>query len=217
MAIVPLRLRTAGSMTSSLVNTRHPEAASGFTLVEVLLALAVSSIIGAAVVMMLAGVASATKDKNNTRRMLVGRQVIVERLNALIRGAAGILSGDEHHLMLWAGDFDRNASPNLSELRLLSWNSKASEIRLYEAATDLDPAADTVFDPGSEFSAIAQSVAESDDMSGMPIITGVDGWDLALDHADVQKARVIRLQLVLDRPSGRRTVTVVSALQATIP
>ena len=183
----------------------------GFTLTEMLIAVAISGIIGLGVAMMLAAVAAGTQDQNQTRQTSVARQVVVARLGSLTRGAAVVLAAESDHLVLWTGDAAGNGKVNLSELRRIEWDANEATLRFYEAVDGVDPGPPWELD--EDFSAITASQDE-ETFPSVLIVDGVLEWDVAIDSSDVQAARLVRQRLTLARNERQEPLTITASLRA---
>lgn len=188
-------------------------ASRAFTLVEVLLALAISGMIGAAAMMMLTATGNATQTQHDTRRATVKRQVVFTRITPLLRDAARVLDHGDAHLVLWTGDLNRNAKPDLSELRRIEWTA-GNEVVVYEAPPNLAAVADTTYELTHDFDAATAALAGSAAFPGRVTLRGVTDFNLMLDAADPAAARTIRLRLTVATESGDDTSVVVAALRA---
>ena len=175
-------------------------------LVELLLALVVSSLIATAVLGMLVGVTTASRQSNDTRRATVGRQVAIARLGKLVRCSAAVLACDEHRLVLWTDDSDLNAQPNLSELLLIRWDSDAAEIWVYQAPQGLSPSLDTTYNVDDNFADLTESLAGSSLFPGQVILQHITHWEAEHQESD----GTVRLRLELEQPSGRDPVTIIN-------
>lgn len=177
-----------------------------FTLVELLLALMVTTLIASAMLAMLVGVVTASRQSHDTRRATVGRQVAIARLGTLVRCSASVLACDEHRLVLWTGDNDLSGNPNLSELLLIYWDAGTSEIHAFRAPDDLSPALDTTYDLDENFADLAESLAGSFLFPGQLVLQHVIHWEALHQEVD----GTVRQQLELEHPSGPDLITIIS-------
>lgn len=89
------------------------------TLVELLLALAITALIGAAVAGMLHAAAMGTNDSADGRRIVVQFKRLDARVGAALRSARLALESGASYVILWERDADASGLPNLSEIRLI--------------------------------------------------------------------------------------------------
>ena len=113
----PMMMRRQSTGRSPGVPPRRVTGLAGFTLVETLLALAIASLVAAAALSMLVGVTWASETQHGARRASVKRQVAAARIGAIIRGGVMFLALADDELVIWTGDPNQNAAPDLSELR----------------------------------------------------------------------------------------------------
>jgi len=204
-------------MRAGRTNRRADLSRRGFTLVEVVIALAISSAIGVTVAMMLGGISAATRAEHDTRRAIVKRQVAITRLGACVRGAAMVLSSADDHLVLWTGDSTGEGKPNISELRRIEWNDDSHEILVYEAPANLSAASDTEYELTNNFDSITQSLAGSASFPGRVRLRNVTHWDVNLDSPDPHAARAVKVALVVGSSSGSEQVLMTATMRATQP
>ena len=189
----------------------------GFTTVELLLSLAVTAMVGLVVVMMLAGVTTATDRQHDTHRASTQRQVAIVRLGELTREAAMVGAMGPHHLLLWLHDEDDDGKPRLSELRRIEWDEQTGEVWVYEAGDrpwqdGLMP--DRSFD---SYDALTRDHKGTDWFPGRRWLNNVTGWSVVLDADDPHAARLLRLRVTLDQPGGEDTATIIAALRPPAP
>lgn len=196
-------------LASSARRQRH-----GFTLLEILLAVSLTAVIGLSVAIMLGAMNSATQVEGDARRGTIRRQVASARLGNTIRSAVMVLAAGDDHLVLWHTDANQNTSPDLSELVRVEFDSDAGELQSYAAPDDLDPMSDISYDLTDDFGAITAGLAGSAALPRTRLVSDVTACDIELDQADPQEARLIRVQMTIDQPSGPVTVTIAVGLRA---
>lgn len=103
------------------------------TIVELLLALVITSLVALATGMMMVGVSYGSTSKSQMREVGVRLKTTTERLNAALRSSKMILATGTDYLVLWTGDSRADDGPNLSELRLIERDADTGELRSYAA------------------------------------------------------------------------------------
>ncbi|MCK4659082.1 MAG: prepilin-type N-terminal cleavage/methylation domain-containing protein [Phycisphaerae bacterium] len=106
-----------------------------FTLVELLLALAIAGIISAVVAAMLVAVSYGTSSQRDLRAAVVKGKVLDARIGSAIRSSRAILEAGADYLVLWAGDINTNGTsdaPDLSEIRLIERDSSNDKLSRYK-------------------------------------------------------------------------------------
>jgi len=204
----PTRPRDA--LMSSARSTRRP----AFTLVELLLSLAVVGVVGLGVMFMLAGTSAAARTQNDARMNVTRQQVASARLSTLTRANAMILAAGPGYLVFWKGDVNGNSKPDLAELRRLEWDSQAREVWVSEAPPSLDPASNTAYELNHPFATTTQALAGSVLFPTSVILQNIATWEVTLDKADPQAARLMKLKVHLGDLPVDQAVIVISALRA---
>lgn len=201
-------------MTPNCRNRRKIQLPDAFTLVELLLALAISVVVATTVVMMLAATARATRSKDDVRSALIRRQTATVRLGAAIRCAGMVLAAGPHHIVLWKNDVNGDRKPRLSELRRVEWDQASGEIRVCGAAANLNPADDAVFEMNSDFSAETAAISGSSIFPLRVMLRHAIDWNVALDNADIRAARTVVVRTTIETESGSDEVVVVGCLRS---
>lgn len=189
-------------------------ACGGFTLVELLLALGVSGLIGLGVVLMLSGAGVATQQQRAGRDATVSRQVVMARLSTLTRAAAMVLAVEDDAMVLWMGDVNGNGKPELSELRRLTWNSVTGEVHQYQAPAGLDEDEDFTHELTADFDAVTRGLEGDAAFVGELVVRQVTQWSLTLDKAQVRQARLLRLDVTYRHDGREDQAVIISALRA---
>lgn len=197
-----------------MMNMKRSNSCGAFTLVEVLLALSVSSIIGLVVLLMLSGVASASQKQHDTRQATMNRQVAIARLSSLTRCTAMVLACDDDSMVLWKGDINANGKPELSELRRIEWDSSTNEVKISESPAGMDVSSDVTYAMGDDFKSITIATAGSATFPTRIILRHVQSWTLTLDQPAAHDARLLRLDVELHNDQGSDTASIISALRA---
>ena len=214
MAVDPLHPRAVQPVRCDLSRTVR----AGFTVIELLLAMAVSSMVGLVVVMMLMQSGTATDRQHDTRRASVQRQVATVRLGELMRETAMVVGTGSRHVVLWKQDVNGNGQPELSELRRIEWDDETGEVWVYESPPDLPESEDETYllNP-SVINDMTRLRSGTSKFPGQVRLTGITGWELALDdEGDILAARLLRLRVTLEQESGPDEATVVAALRLEI-
>lgn len=184
------------------------------TMVELMMALSVFSVIGLATGMMLNATASATSASTDGRQVSVQRTLIGSRIETAVRASTKFLAAGDGHLVLWVADTRTNEAPNLSELRRIDFDAQTGELNSYVAqfpenwTADQIAAADTEYDPASDFAAVTTALKESALFVPTTWSTRVTGLDFTLKGNTPQSARLAMYELTLDgHVSGASTTS----------
>lgn len=178
------------------------------TLVEMLMALAITGMIGAAVASMLTAVTYGTNTSTDLRSLVVKNKTLSSRITAAVRGSAQLLDAGDGYLVLWTKDLNDSGEPDLLELQRIELDAVAEELTSYTP----DPlATDVAYDlAADDFDAITTSLIGSSDLEGRLWATGVSQWTVTFDEADPLDAELVSFQLTLD--GGVLTDTSINAV-----
>lgn len=122
-----------------------------FTLVELLIALSITVLIGGTVVAMIMSVSQGTSDTQDGRRYFVRGQMLQNRLREVIQRSHCVLAVSSTAIVLWFDDipgpdgtFNSNGDPvtpptylgdrylvNRNEIALIEWDSVSQQVRMY--------------------------------------------------------------------------------------
>lgn len=126
----------------------HAPRGPGFTLVEVLLALVVTTLVGLATVAMLSATAYGTTSRQHARTLLITTRVVDARLGAALRSAQEVVypnSGQPtatDYLVLWVNDENGDDVKQHGEMQLIERDSATNELRSYRNSADATTYAD---------------------------------------------------------------------------
>lgn len=167
----------------------------GLTLVEMLMALAVTGLIGGAIAAMLSAVAYGTSSDRDIRSLVVKNKTLSTRITAAVRQSAQLLDADDGYVVLWTSDLNDNGQPDLLELRRIELDAGTDDLTSYTP----DPSAvDVTYDIDTDdFDAITTALIASGDLLGELWATGVTAWTVTVDTADPLDATLVSFQLTL--------------------
>lgn len=187
----PGRDATHCGQCHSLCPVRH----IALTLVELLMALAITGMIGAAVASMLSAVSYGTDSTKDIRSLVVKNKTISARITAAVRESAQLLDAGDGYVVLWTKDLNDSDMPDLLELRRIELDSATGELSDYTP----DPAAtDVVYDLDTDdFDTVTNNLIVDGDLVGELWATDVSAWEIDLDDADAQSAELVSFRLTL--------------------
>lgn len=186
-----------------------------YTLVELLLALSLLSLIATTVASVLFGFSRGTEGRHDLRRRNATADVVCNRIEAAIRPCAMLLASGERFMVLWTADADGNGKPNLSELSRIEWDPSSGEIRAYRA-DGIAEADDAVNELTADFDTLTQDMKEAAEFPNSPIAANVRNWTIAEQPAP-QSARLISFSLTLADGDGTWPVRSSAALRGQTP
>lgn len=162
-----------------------------FTMVEIILALGVTGMIGAAVSAMLFSVSYGTSKEADLRRVTVKEKVIALRMNNAIGSSKMVLDQGTDFMVLWMGDRRPNGTPDLSEIRRIDRDGVTLELSSYKAPSTLSDADNVTYSFHHDFDAITTALMGSANFPGEIWARNVTAWDQTLDQINPQSARLV--------------------------
>lgn len=144
---------------------------SGFTLVELLIALVVSGLVAAGVTAMLVAVSYGTSSSHDLRTLVVKSKTIDARLGASIRVCRQVLASGSDFLLLWVADADEDDVTDNAEVRLIDRDAATDMLNSY-----YDDTAAGAYVDAATFRALALG-----SFTPQPWGTGVTGLSFVLD------------------------------------
>ncbi len=118
----------------------------GLTLVELMIAMTITSIIAAAVAAMIHTTAYGISSQDQLRTLMVAHELAEVRISPALRGSTMVLAEGDDYVVLWTYDRRDVDSPNLSELHRIEIDRDENELRSYKAPAGLAEAQDTRYD-----------------------------------------------------------------------
>lgn len=185
-----------------------------FTFLEVLIALAITAMIGAAVSTMLLSVSVGTRQRSDLRRNSVRAKVVAARVGAALRSSRLVLASADDALVLWMGDTRANGVPDLSELVRLEWDSEGLELWSYTAPETLAMMADTTYTLTDDFDSITFDLAGGVTFPGQRWGTGISQWSTTLDEPVPQRADIVHYTFVVSGAETSMTIDQSAALRS---
>ncbi len=180
----------------------------GLTLVEMLMALTITGLIGVAIASMLSAVAYGTDSSKDLRSLVVKNKTLSSRITAAVRSSAQLLDADDGYIVLWTKDLNESGQPDLLELQRIELDAGTDELTSY---TPAGGAVDVAYDLDTDdFDAVTTALIGSGDLEGALWATGVSQWTIDIDEADPQDAGLVSFQLTLD--AGGLTDTSITAV-----
>ncbi len=184
----------------------------GMTLIELLLAMMITAMVGAAIAGMLAAVSYGTDSSKDIRSLVARNKALSARVSAAIRGSKMVLDQGDNYLVLWMNDDDDNGVPSLLELRRINFDPGTGELSSYTAPDD---AADVSYALDDDFVVITDALM-GDDLAGTASFPKelwakrVNSWTLALDNPDPQSARLV--SYLIELSAGDMSDTALAAV-----
>lgn len=100
----------------------------GLTLVEFVVAMSITILIGAAASAMFFSISRGTTSRTDARRLNVRLQLIASRMDAAIRSSKMVMFRDPGTLVLWMGYTRENDEPDISEIRRIELTTATAQL-----------------------------------------------------------------------------------------
>lgn len=201
-------------LTDRYRRSPRPAGPRGLTLVELLLGLAITGVIGAAVTTMLFSTYHGSTSREELRTLLVRGEIGAMRLRMSLRSSTRVLARGDGYLVLWMGDTRANDAPDLSELRRIELDSDTGELLSYKAPADLPEAQDAEYDLATtDFGAVTNSLKGSASFPGQVWAADVTAWTTKLDAGDPQECGFVGYAITMTLNDVAQTIVSGAALR----
>lgn len=170
----------------------------GLTLVELLIALAILSLIATTIGGMLSAVAYGTDNDRDIRQLVARNKMVTTRINAALRGGRMVLetgsdsAGD--WAVVWHRDLDGNDEPSLLEIRRLDFDANANTLSSYTAP---DGTVDVLYDKADDFATITTNLMGTASFPAELWANDAQALTIALDQPEDQLAQTFSYRLSL--------------------
>jgi type II secretory pathway pseudopilin PulG len=184
------------------------------TLIELLLSLSITGMVGAAIVAMLGAVSTGAGSRRDNRSAMVQAAAARSRLGAYIAPARCVLGVSGSNLALWLDDSRESGTVHGSEIRWLRFDTATSTVSVSyvrfpdgwsQAAQNL---ADDEHAAASNWDTVLASYTAQGHIDTLTLMDRVDSVDIQLDDTDAQDARHLIFQLGLATDAGSLIVCV---------
>ena len=186
--------------------------AAGVTLVEVVLALGITSLIASSIAGLIYSVSQTQRDQQHVRRRNTRAEVVTARVDGAIRSATAVLAVGSDYAVLWKNDSRTNQKPNLSELQRIEWDRPGQRLRAYAAPEDLAAADDPAYELTSDFSQITAAIKGTPVFPGQTWCQDVTGFQPGPLGAP-QSTRLLSYTITFRDGAGTSTIKSTAALR----
>jgi type II secretory pathway component PulJ len=191
---------------------RSPRRAAGTTLIEVVLAMAITALIGSAVAGLIYSMCQNTRDQQIVRRRNIRADVIAARLDGAIRSSAVVLATGDDYIVLWKADTRANNTPNWSEIERIEWDRNSGVLSSYRAPETLPDGLDLPLDPSLNFDFVTRLLRGTPAFPGETWFKDVVGWQLRPSGAS-RSTRLLCYTMDLEDDAGTSTFKSTIALR----
>lgn len=158
------------------------------TLLELLLALAGTAVIGTAVVSMLFGVSYGTRADKDLRTLITRQMALRSRIEAEVRESRMVLDAGTDYVVLWSGDTDESEAPSKAEIQVLEYDTVNGRLMRYAPA---DGIVDEAYTLADDFRTITDGYKGDSTFPGERWAEQLTSLGFALDDVDPQSARLV--------------------------
>jgi hypothetical protein len=199
--------------------------ARAVTLIELMLALSLLSLVGICIVMMIKATADGTAGQNDGRRHLVRMQAIEAQVAQVVRPSACILAAGTGYLVLWTGDgkdvnIATNQAVNLSEIVMFELDSNAQQLKLYRTSWPAGTSgasmasSDSTYAASSNWYNAAQAAKSTGYFNGTVLANKVSAFAVTLDSGTPTSAMMATLSVTINDGVVTRTVVIPATLRS---
>lgn len=166
----------------------------GLALVELILGLTITTLVGAAISSMLFAVSRGSADENDLRALVARAKRVHASTTAALRGCRSILEATDTRVVVWSRDSDQDMAIDASELRVIEFVAETEELRWYEPADSMQ---NQTHEQTDDFAAIVNGLMAAGHLDSRRWADGVTRFDLTFDEADASAARLASLRVTL--------------------
>ena len=198
---------------------RTREVRRGLTTVELILALAITGLVGAAMSGMMHAVAVGVSDRGDTRSIMVRTATAQARLNAYLAPSRCVLSQSGANLVIWLEDSRKTETVHASELRWIRFDADAGTVsvefvKLPDAwtvtARELEDAECSM---NSDWEAVRTKYQTGGHLKSLRLLDQVQAMSVALDQADPIDSRRVSVSIDFETSTGVEPALVESILR----
>ncbi|MEM9345269.1 MAG: hypothetical protein AAGB26_01500 [Planctomycetota bacterium] len=160
----------------------------GLTLLELLLALAGTAVIGTAVTAMLTGVAYGTTADKDMRSLITRQMALRARVEAEIRESRMVLDSGSDYVILWSGDSDDDGLPSKTEIQVIEYDAVMDRVMRYAPAALITDVGYALTD---DFRTSTNSYKGDATFPGERWAEQITSLAISLDNIDPQSAKLV--------------------------
>ncbi len=191
-------------MTLTHIPTRR-----GMTLIELMIALAITAMVAAAIAAMLSAVTNGERSRRDNRGYIVRTHAAKVRLGAYIARCQRVLEVDGSDTVVWLNDWRRGGTVHATELRWLIFDGPNDAIDVYyvdlpDAWTEVQRDIEDVEYPfGQDWSAVLSSYMTQGYVSKMTLVDGVEQVTVTTDEPAAADSTEISFELRFPTARGQ--------------
>jgi Tfp pilus assembly protein PilW len=196
----------------------RPRVRCGLTIVELLLALAITGVIGAAIASVVYATCEGTASRQNLLSLVVRRKVVESRTAGLLRSAEMVLAYGANSLVLWMYDTNLSGTPNRSEIRYLEFDPTTGQLACYKNVwpNTMTPvqilAADTEYALSADFNTLIPALKTDPNFVREVWATNVTAVQFTPNSTNLQTATLVTYSVTLTNGAVSEVIVNAAAL-----
>ena len=168
--------------------TMRRHACRGLTLLELLLALAGTAVIGTAVAAMLTGVAYGTTADKDMRSLITRQMALRARVEAEVRESRMLLDAGADYMILWSSDDNDDGLPSKAEIQVIEYDAVMDRVMRYAPAPLI---ADVDYALTDDFRTLTDAYKGDATFPGERWAEQITSLNITLDNIDPQSAKLV--------------------------
>ncbi len=185
------------------------------TLIELIIALAITAMVAAAIAAMLSAVTSGEASRRDNRGYIIRTHAAKARLGAYIARCMRVLEVDGSNTVVWLNDWRRGGTVHATELRWLIFDGPGNAIEVYyvdlpDAWTEIQrDIEDVEYSFGQDWSAVLSLYMTKGYVSQMTLVDGVDQVTVTTDAPAAADSTEISFELRFPTARGEDVIETV--------
>lgn len=196
---------------------------TGFTIAELVLAMAIASVVGLSVAVVSTALSTAHEHSMENDVHVQTARSVIRRIESEIRKSKLVVKQGATELALWSSDADESGSINISELKVIGYDASADRVELTRVVfpDDMDATTREALDIEISLSEINDASSVTDEILNQ-LPSYVQQTTLADNVLDVSvstdepppKTRVVKFKVQIGTPESNVTLYGGAALRA---
>ncbi len=186
--------------------------ARALTLVELVLALAILSVLGVCLATIMSSASYGLYKQTDVRNAVVSQDAATRRLGAAIRSSQMVLAQGSNYLVLWLADPNDRSTPYLSTVCRIESNTVAGVLYCFKAPAALSGASDAQYPLDTDFAATTASLRGTSNFPATVWCRGVTAFSTTLDSGTPSLADLVSYTLTVDKNDVTETAVGSAAL-----
>ncbi len=171
-------------------------------MVELMLAMSITAVMGVALTAMLSAISAGMDARHDTRTHLLQANAAQIRLAAYIKPSLAILDSDGSDVVLWFDDSRRSGTVHATEIRWLLYNEDEGTIIMFRVQFPSDwtlnqkLVADREYAPSTDWMAVYREFRQNEWITGFVLVDGLDDVAVSFDQALPRDSRHVTYRFV---------------------